>query len=279
MLLKPSAKICKNYRNLKCLECVKKQRAGILRGICLPLTNFFFNKFIKKIDRFIVLSKSSKNILINYGVAPSNINIVYLPFKSQKIKKEKIKKNSLLYVGWLEPHKGLHILINAMNLVIQTIPDAKLYAIGSHEFNFSYFKKIKSLINKLNLKNNIFLLGRKGTSEFKKIFSESELILIPEQWENMSPLFLIESMSYGKPIIASNIGGLPEFINNGTSGFLVEPKNYDAFARRIIELLNDKEKANKFGIMAKKIFLDNFNKRKILANLINSYSLTLKNGK
>jgi glycosyltransferase involved in cell wall biosynthesis len=277
MLLNPKGEVCNDYRSSKCSNCVKKRKGGSIRSIFLPLTNLLIKKYLRKINRFIVLSNSSKKILVDYGISNSKTDIVYLPFLKPKFEKNNPLTDSLLYVGWIEPHKGLDVLIKALNLVQKEFPNVKLNVIGSYDSNPIYFKKINDLIKKLNVSKNVSILGRKNDNEFRQIFSQSEIIIIPEQWNNMSPLFLIESMAAGKPIVASNIGGLPEFIRDGENGFLFDPKDIHQLSEKILILLKNKEKSTQFGQEAKKEFLAKFTDDHTLANLINSYKLTLKN--
>lgn len=279
MLLTLDNKVCGHYRSIACFKCVRKRKAGFIRGLFLPLTNLLFRSFFSQIDRFIVLSDSSKDILSRFGVSVSVIDIVHLPFDVPKLSIVKIDKPLILYAGWVEPHKGLDILVRAMGLVLKKVPDARLYVAGSHDSNPLYYQKVRSLIQKLGLGQCVSILGKKDPSEIKGLLKESAVVVIPEQWENMSPLFLIESMSYGKPIVASDIGGFPEFIDDGRNGFLVGPRDYSKFAEKIVSFLEDPDKARSFGLAAKQKFLKTFNNAHILTSLINVYDLTVKNEK
>lgn len=279
MLYDSKGQICEYLRSHKCFNCVKSKKAGLFRAMLLPFTNHIFNKNLKKIDRFIVLSESSKHILSRYGISKSKIDVIPLPFRDRKPSKVKVEKNSILYVGWIEPHKGLHILIETMKIVRKSIPNAILYVVGCHDANPSYFRKIKDMIVKNKLNKNIKIMGRLGSDAFTERVNKSAVIAIAEQWQNMSPLFMAECMALEKPVVISDIGGISETIKDGKNGFLVKYNDPNDYAKRIIELLNDEKKANNISKKARKTFLEKFNNDKTFSKLEQSYKLAIENAK
>ena len=76
-------------------------------------------------------------------------------------------------------------------------------------------------------------------AELQQRVREASVVVIPEQWENMSPILLLECLLMGKPVVASRIGGIPEFIEDGQTGYLFDSRNPDDLAAKICTVLDD----------------------------------------
>jgi glycosyltransferase involved in cell wall biosynthesis len=98
-----------------------------------------------------------------------------------------------------------------------------------------YLADLEQLVQELNIIGNIRFLGRR--SDVQTIIAASDVVVIPSVWEEAFGLIAAESMASARPVIASKIGGIPELIENGVNGFLVEPDNYyglaDALQRQL----------------------------------------------
>jgi len=267
---------CKRFHGSWCKNCLKKRKFAFLQSFFARFRKRYFDKYINKIDKFIVLSNSSKETLKKYGINEKKIKIVHLPLDIKVKKPGKTEKNSILYVAWLQHRKGLHILVKAMLLILKKIPDAKLYVIGSEGPEKKYKQQIMDFIDKNNLNNKILLLGKKSSEEVKSFLEKTPVIAVPEQWENMSPLIVMEAMAFAKPIVASRIGGIPEFIVNNKTGLLAKHNLSKDFAEKIITILKNRKKAEILGKNAQKKFKEIFNTKKITENLLNTYKSLLK---
>jgi glycosyltransferase involved in cell wall biosynthesis len=181
------------------------------------------------------------------------------------IHNDKIEKDVILYVGWILPHKGIHVMLEAMVEVVKEIPSARLFIIETGKDN------IQQLIRRYELESYVTVLGRVAPEDVKEYLQRANIVVIPEQWENVGPLFLVEAMNFAKPIVASSIGAIPEFIDDGQSGFLVEPNDSRAFAERIIWILKNRERAMEMGRNAYENAKRIFDKNKNLEQLLNLY--------
>ena len=95
--------------------------------------------------------------------------------------------------------------------------------------------------------------------------SQADLFMLPSNYEGL-PMVIIEAMSFGKPVVASNVGGISEIVRNGTNGYIVD-NSADAFASRIKEILEDCDKYNAFG----KASHDIYNAELTVDKMVNSY--------
>ncbi len=280
-LERPDGGSCEQFHGVQCRKCFEKRRFAGLQSLLTLARKPIFNWFLKQISMFITLSENSKGILIRYGVPAEKIQTIRLPTiekTSVKIPK-KIEDNSIFFAGWIEKRKGVHILMRAMAKVVEKIPKAKLYALGMHT-NEKETAEVREIIKEANFEKNVFFTTERVPAEdFEEIFSKSSIVAVPEQWVNMSPVILFEAMSFSKPIVASRIGGIPEFVKDGFNGKLIEPKDIDRWADAICSLLGDKRLLEKMRINAGKMFKEVYDKEKTLKELIELYTKVIENGK
>ena len=256
---------CKRHKYYKCFlnKCV---RDSCLASLFATLENYFYwlSGIYKKIDIFIAPSKFLKNKFIEFGI-PEN-KIIYLPnFVEIFSEDENLSQNNyLLYFGRLSKEKGVDILIKAMALVnpirnpfkifnqtkhiihntIQHQQTAEHFSNGVNE-NIKLKivgdgpekENLKKIAEKLKINSQIQFLGYKNQSELKEIIKNSLAVVVPSQWYENCPLAILEAFSFGKPVIASNLGGIPELVQDGKTGFLFKSGNAKKLAEKINSLL------------------------------------------
>ncbi|MBI5894323.1 MAG: glycosyltransferase family 4 protein [Deltaproteobacteria bacterium] len=235
---------------------------------------WLFDYYYRNIDAFVVLSKSSKNILKKYGIDEKKVNVIHQAFSLkdwEAAEPSQIEDNSILFAGWIDEKKGLHILIDAMPEILRKVPNAKLYVLELTSYK-EYKNKILKKIDEYGLKDRVFMLGRLSPDEFKEYLKKANVVVVPEQWENMSPVIIAEAMAKAKPIVASRIGGIPEFIEHGKSGLLASHNNPKDFAEKIIHILQDKNKAIEMGKIARQMALEIFDEDDVLNKIVKLYN-------
>lgn len=275
-LIKDDDAICRVFNTSRCVKCIGSKRFNFLKAFLLCLRKKIFNYLLKKINAFVVLSESSRFILESAGINKDKIFVIRQPFIFDEVRDNKCNNgNTILFIGWLQPRKGVGILIEAVKHVIAELKDVKLIIAGDIQ-DKCYEEKIRNLIKSCKLADNVSILGKVPYGEVKRILKGASVVVIPEQWENMSPAVLIEAMYFKKPVVASNIGGIPEFIKNGVDGFLVEPRDAQGFARAIVKLLKNKEKAEEVGCLAGEKITELFNKKNTIGQLIKLYEEMVK---
>lgn len=272
-LMKSDNVVCTRFHGPQCVECLLEKK-DLLQKIFINKRRGIFDFFLfNKVDKFIALSNFLSKLLQDYGIKKEKIAVVRLPFKKIKLKKTKIKKNSILYAGFLVPRKGLHVILEAMPKILKKIPNATLTITGQEDPHESEYKlKIKGLIEKSGLKKNILLSKWKPESQLAELISQSNLVVIPEQWQNMSPLLVIESMMFGKGIVTTNMGGIPELIHHKKTGLLIKPFSSDDCADKIIWALKHKKEMEKMGKRARERAIKLFDEEKISNELTDVYN-------
>lgn len=145
--------------------------------------------------------------------------------------------------------KGVQVLLRSMLEIINALPNVKLKVAGEKGDYYEYYLK---LIAELNIKDHVLLLGKISQDEIKKIYQESAVVVVPSLSDTEgTPTVLFEAGASGRPVIASRVGGIPYIIENNINGLLVEPNNSKELAKKIIDLLKDKEKIAKMGEKAR----------------------------
>lgn len=269
-LITKANEICKAYHGLPCLYCtsVHKKVSALFRK---PL----FNHFLNKIDTFIVLSRTMAEVLEDYGIDRKKIEFVPLPlsketWQSDTVQQAEIEPASVLFCGWVAPHKGLKILVQAFLEVVKRVPQAKLCVLETGVVK-TYKDSVLDFIHKNNLERHICFLGKKNNDEVQKYLGRCELVVVPEQWGIAWPIFLSEAMFAQKPIIASRIGDIPFFIKEGANGYTVNPTDPKEFSEKIIYCLEHRDLTAAFGKESRKRITEICNNENIYDKLIGIY--------
>ncbi|MBW2594461.1 MAG: glycosyltransferase family 4 protein [Deltaproteobacteria bacterium] len=154
-------------------------------------------------------------------------------------------------VGKLIPLKGYSYLIHAIPKIKKVFPDAKLVLAGEGEEE----NKLRLLANRLGIENDVVFLGNRR--DIPDVLSSFDVFVLPSFSEGL-PIVILEAFSLCKPVVATNVGGIHEMVINGENGFLVQPKDSNALAERIITLLKDPLLAGRMGKKGRRLVEENF---------------------
>lgn len=229
-----------------------------LRGIKRSLKK----QCLKKTAHTIAVSNANHDLLlkeypelknrisvIHNGIDLSEFEKALLRFSAQekqKIRTVQFKSEAddfiIECIAALHPRKGLKYLIEAFKKVAETIPKAKLVILGEGPQE----NELKKLIKNLDLDNKIVLLGFQ--KNIPKLLKSSDLFILPSIKEAFG-LVLLEAMACQLPVIASNVGGIPEIINDHKNGELVPPANIQVLADKIIEIYKNKAQREKIAFL------------------------------
>ncbi|NOX96954.1 MAG: glycosyltransferase family 4 protein [Nitrospirae bacterium] len=259
ILVDKRGEVCHLFQGARCINCLGLKR--IRDKVRIYLRKYVFNLFLRKADAFVCLSESSERIIQNYGIERRKVRTIYQPlgkgellhsFKNVQREKLNLKyegegKKVLLFIGWVRFHKGLHVVIKALPEVVKKVPQVVLFVVENQP-DEEYKRELKRFVKEKGLEQNVIMFeGKRSPAEIKHLYALAEIVVIPEQWENMSPVTLMEASLYNKPIVASRIGGIPEFIKDKENGLLAEPADPQDWARKLIYLLEHPDEAGALG--------------------------------
>ena len=246
----------------------------------------FKNKFLekralKKADGIISVSEFTGNLtnkLLNlnreFTVIPNSIDV-----SSNQPKQSDSKTWTILYFGTLIRKKGLLELPEIFNIVNRSNKEVKLHLVGKDSADIktgssSTWELMQPLFNKEAL-NKVNYLGSVDYSEIQDLIKEATVCVFPTFAEAL-PVSWLEAMAMEKAIVASNIGWAKEMIEDGKEGFLVHPTHHEAYAERILELLEAAEKRKQFGVAAREKVKKHFSHNLIAKRSIEFYKKILE---
>lgn len=168
---------------------------------------------------------------------------------------------SMLFVGRTVPVKGLHCLLDAMPIVLDVLPDARLIVAGSPLFGAvaenDYLRRLKRQAQKLG--DSVVFTGFVAPKELPYYYAIADVSVAPSVWGEPFGKVVAEAMASGIPVIGSVRGAIPELVEDGEMGLLIDdPKDCEGVAAYIINLLEDERRRKKMGKMAQKKAVSEF---------------------
>jgi len=260
----------KNFKSCVAKKCVKNSR--LKSYICALEAKWHkYLKLTDMIDAFIAPSQFIRNKAIEAGIAKEKV--FYLP-NFIETPKNIIEQNSaqpaknnryILFFGRISEEKGVDVLIKAFCRIAKKYPDWKLKIAGSGP-------KIKNLKELALLeKKQIIFLGRQKKDKMQDLIADAYLTVMPSLWPENFPYSILESFMRQKPVIASNIGGLPELIENQITGLLAKPHNANDLAKKIEWAIEHPKKIRQIGKTGQLKIIVLCNPEKHYRELINIY--------
>jgi glycosyltransferase involved in cell wall biosynthesis len=197
------------------------------------------------------------------------------------------RKQNILFVGRLEKRKGIQVLIKAIPLVLERLPDTTFTIIGRDTFvtpdfigfsgdnRYSFKNKLLGELPE-KYRRSVNFLDYVNSDDLKKYYGSCNLFVGPSLYESFGLIYL-EAMSFGKPVIGCGVGGVPEVVDDGYTGILVPPEDYEALAGAIVGLLSDNRKLSEMGINARALVENKFSREIMAKRTLDLYESVIKN--
>ncbi len=190
-----------------------------------------------------IFPSSSKKV----HVVPMGIDIHTFRKKTTSVGKKYAGKNILLTVGRLSEQKGIQYLLRAMPLILKKSPDTALLIVGEGPFR----KDLETETNNLKIKQHVIFAGAQDRERLIDYYNAADVFVMPslsgKSGTEAQGLSLLEAMACSSPVVATNIGGIPEAIMHNETGILVPQKNENELAIAILSLLDNKSKRIALG--------------------------------
>lgn len=217
----------KKYHNIILNKCKK----GSLGASLITYLEAKFNsgdRYEKCVDIYISPSHFLRNKFIEYGYDGNKI--IHLPnfMDLDDLIPHYSYEDYILYIGRLEKEKGLVTLIKAIGGIKNRANSLKVKIVGTGSME----KELKEQVKQMHL-FNVEFVGFKQGEELENYTKNAKAIIMPSECYDNYPYSGLEAMAYGKPVIASRIGGIPEQVEDGITGFLFEPFNAEDIAVKI----------------------------------------------
>lgn len=198
----------------------------------------------------------------------------------------------LLYVGAVSPHKGLHVLVKAFNVIVERFPDVRLDIVGVHYsyglnevfpadnleairrmeplYQTNYVEALKSSLSPAASARTTFH-GAVDRADLLEFYGRADVFVFPSVWNEGFGIPPVEAMAAGVPVIASRVGALPETIVDGSTGILVNPDDPDALAMSALSLLENEELRSSLATNARERALKDFSWERVAQDALLIY--------
>jgi len=225
---------------------------------------------VSRADFLIAVSSEVEDTLIRHlGAQRNKIRVItcgvdtnlFRPLDKARLRRQLgIAENSkvVLYVGKLSHRKGIDVLMECA----KRIPEAYFVIVGEGQI-------------KANRENCRFV-GAQSNDTLPTFYNVADIFLLPSRSEG-TPVVVLESLSCGVPVIASRVGGIPDVIRDGETGYLVEPEDVNTFEKRLRELLCNPKKLQQMGALGRKDMVEKFDDIKIAGRIKHIYEEIFNN--
>jgi glycosyltransferase involved in cell wall biosynthesis len=211
--------------------------------------NFFYRlgekRYLKSVDGFIFNSETTKRVVSRLVENSKPCIVAYPPTdrfgegvtENEILERAKIPELRILFLGNVIERKGLHTLIEAVKSQKSKVV---VDVVGSLTTDPTYVKAIREKITANGLSSFIFLHGPLDNEPVKEKLRQAHVLVVPSSYEGFGIVYL-EGMGFGLPAIGTTAGAAGEIIEDGKTGYLIEPKDAATLATRLASLARDRE--------------------------------------
>lgn len=257
----PCNKCLKHILNCIRLKCSKNNLFfSFYMALKFMVNKYLLNKY--QISKYIAPSETLlKNIDINNSEKYCLSNCLDKTFNNVTPNYE--NKGYFLYVGGLIDVKGVNILLETIKLLPKEI-EFHIVGTGNHEYKYKKFVQDNKL-------SNVHFMGKNNREELIEEYKNAIATIVPSNGFEAFGMINIESFACGTPVIASNIGGIPEIVEHNKNGLLFEPGNVEQLVNNMLKYWNNLELAKEHGKNAYKKAVAVYSKEIYYNNLIKIY--------
>jgi len=237
------------------------------QSVFVYIHSFVVRYLIKNADAIIAISNFVKKTLLLNGFNPKKIRVIYTPVMVENRVETQAKDfPTILYVGRLDFEKGVEFLLRALQQVRMKRGDVELLIVGCGREE----KKLHSLARDLQIEHCVEFLGRVSEETLNHLYSHSDIVVVPSIWAEPFGRVVVEAMMCGRPVVASNVGGITELVSP-ENGILVPPGDAPALAEAITSLTTKKE-----GFKSNQVVLKRFLPDRVATLMFNAIKETVE---
>lgn len=265
--------VCPTYNRLRqgqpCSYCLDGDFSGVLKYWCsegsfgksaLLYAEAVIQRWLgnyEKVDAFIAPSRFMAEA-ISHRVSTDRIRLLYNGVDSDAIKPNESDDGYVLYLGRLSVEKGVETLLRAHD---SSKSDWSLMVAGTGP--------LEQALRDRYLKAKF--IGHVSGEALQATISRAAVVVVPSEWYENCPMSVLEAMAYGKPVVASRMGGIPELVADGVTGVLFESGDADALGGQLERLMNDPTLRRQMGHAARQRVVSEFSLDKHNQSLLEIY--------
>ncbi|MCS7152161.1 MAG: glycosyltransferase family 4 protein [Endomicrobia bacterium] len=265
---------------LAILKILLKDKIKIVfhRRTTIPLKKMSYWT-LKYMDAIFADSTAVKLTLLKAGVSEEKISVIYpgidlnrfkIDMTTEEMKKKYGLENNFVVgcIAAMNPPegKGQKYLISAIAIISSIFSDIRLLLVGDGKLR----KKLENFVEKLRVGNYVIFTGFQEKVE--EYISAMDILCLPSVGEESFGVVLIEAQAMGKPVIASNVGGIKEALIDGETGYIIEPRNVVQLVEIILKLLYDRNLYKKMSLKCYEWVRENFDIIKVVEKIEQIYN-------
>lgn len=257
--------------------CRVRAGAACYRNGCLPLRDWLplmlqmnmWRRWRGVFNRVVANSEATREQLVAGGI--DGVEVVWNGVPAVPSRPCLPATPTVVFAGRLVSEKGADVLVRAFAQVVWHIPQARLLLAGDGPER----GRLQALIDSLNLSSHILMLGHISADELERQFATAWVQAVPSRWAEPFGLSAVEAMMRGTAVVASSSGGLAEIVRDGETGFLVVPGDADALGEALLNILVDRELAERMGKAGREVALQHFSQTTFVDRFLHLYETTL----
>jgi glycosyltransferase involved in cell wall biosynthesis len=231
---------CQGRKFYKAVQhrCIQNSR---LKSLVCAVEGYWHNwtgTYSNDVDRFIVLSRFSLNKFIQYGLPEDKLALLPNGLELKEYKPSFQPGDYVLFAGRLNQKYGVFTLLEAA----RSLPEISFRLAGNGEDE----EKVKKFVEERKL-GNVKLLGFLSPEKLKQEISKCRFVVFPATIYHNCPMVILEAFALGKPVVASDIGSIPELVEKNVSGLLFETGSVSGLADQIVILYNQPKLVRELG--------------------------------
>ncbi len=213
-----------------------------------PIVKWYLDRWFRKLDGRIAVSKVAFSYVNtyfpnDYVIIPNGVDTQHFHEKVAPFDNFNDGKANILFVGRLEKRKGFDFLLEAYKLIKPEVPDCRLIQVGP---GVRLRKKYQKFVRQYGLPDVNFR-GYVTYKDLPRYYKTADIVCFPATGRESQGIVLLEAMSVGRPVIASNIDGYSSVLNDGVEGIAVPPQDSYQLAEAILRLLRNKQLRQHMG--------------------------------
>ncbi len=247
--------------------------------------NKIFVKIVSAgVNKIICVSQAVKSNLLGFGVDPEKCEVIYNSVPPEKGNEREVaggfrrelgideNVKVITLVGQIAEWKGQDVFVDAVKQLVKKFPRIKAVIVGEiiSPVAEKYKKRLVEKVELQGLSDTVVFTGFRD--DVGKIMADSDVIVHASILPDPLPTVIIEAMSRGKPVVATNVGGVPELVEDGKTGFLVPPGDACALAEAIEKLIAGPERARKMGSEGKRTIAEKCDPAENVSRVLRVYN-------
>ena len=244
-LIKEAGRICQDFT--KCSECMPTITELPWTGIPIRLRTDFMALQLRAVDRFISPSAHLARTYAKAGIEEERIRTVWNGIDVDRFERISHRRDDAAavrfsFIGFLGPHKGLRTLMDALPL-LGPKERVRLNIVGQGEERAPCEQRVREL----GWEGSVRFWGQLDSRRITGVYRQTDVLLLPSVWPENQPVSITEAMAARIPVIASRMGGIPELVEEGKTGYLFRAGDARELAQKMRVFLEDPGKLRELG--------------------------------